>query len=208
MTITLETYVGWEEPQHFAGCKSPRWLVDWRTDDKQLRRRYEGVAHECANDECQHGGWFQRTTVRIVCPSCQLAVVIRGEEAGTSEGTAAATTHGYGLPPRKVAGLLLWPGEPYLHYGRLSSDEPYDFVVTGPRVKKVTEADVVGTISQSRGKRDAVTWSATALPSPEGPYGYGRIRWAKASTDGSPLRTVNAAARWVGARLAEAGGGS
>lgn len=208
MTTAIDTYLGWDEPQHYDGCKRPMWSVAFRRDEKELRGRGGLEAHDCANESCQHGDWYPRTTVRVVCTSCQAAVVVRGEDAGKSWGSAANTTHGYGLPPRRLAGLLLWPGEPYLNFGRLSSDEPYDLVVTRLGVKKVSEADVVGLISQSFGKRGGTTWTAAAVPSPDGSYGAGqRIRWSKVSTEGSPLRTVAAAARWVGARLAEAESG-
>lgn len=206
VTTAIETYLGWEQPEHLAGCKRPMWAVDFRTDPEEFRYRYNGgdsQPHSCPNEDCGHGDRYPRTTVRIVCPSCQAAIVIRGEDAHTSRGMTANTTHGFGLPPRKVAGLLLWPGEPFLSFGRLSSDEPYDFVVTRLGVKRVTETDVVGQISQSRGKRNAVTWTAAALPAPNGRYGYGRIRWSQVSGEASPLRTVMGAARWVAARLAE-----
>lgn len=208
MTTAIDTYLGWDQPEHFDGCKRPTWSVTFRRDERELRGRGGMEAHDCANEACQHGDWYARTTVRVVCTSCQAALVVRGEDAGMSSGSAKNTTHGYGLPPRRVAGLLLWPGEPYLNFGRLRSDEPYDLVVTRPGVKTVSEADIVGLIGQSIGKRHATTWTAAALPSPDGPYGVGQhIRWSKVSTDGKPLRSVGAAARWVAARLAEAEAG-
>lgn len=205
MTTVQATYLGWEQPEHLAGCKRPAWNVDFRTDPEEFRYRYAGGdshPHSCPNDECEHGDRYPRTTVRIVCTSCQVAVVIVGEECHTSRGMTANTTHGFGLPPRKVAGLLLWPGEPFLDFGRLSTDEPYDFLVTGPGVKRVTRANVVGVIMQTRGKRGGVTWSAAVGPC-DSKYLRGRIDWSRHSGDETTLRTVMAAARWVGARLAE-----
>ena len=197
MTSVLETYLGWDEPQHLAGCKRPSWSVDMRTDHDEWRDRHGGDAHSCPNDECQHGDRYERTTVRIVCRSCQAALVIRGEDASVSEG--AYVTHGYGQPPRTVAGLLLWPGEPWLNLGRLSSDEPYDFVVTRKGVTRVTESDVVGVITQGRGKRGAIIWNAGALPTPGK---YARLNWGATNED-RPARTVMAAARWIAAQLFE-----
>lgn len=197
MTSALETYLGWEEPQHLAGCKRPAWSVDIRTDQGEFRGRHDGEAHACRNEDCVHGDRYARTTVRIVCRSCQAATVVRGEEAGTSQGTYVA--YGYGQPPRTMAGLLLWPGEPWLYYGRLNSDEPYDYVATRKGVTRVTEADVVGVITQARSKRGAIIWQAGALPTPAQ---YGRFNWG-ATNDDKPARTVAAAAKWIAARLAE-----
>ncbi|MBZ6175559.1 hypothetical protein KVH24_23300 [Streptomyces olivaceus] len=201
MSSVLETYLGWEEPQHLEGCKRPSWQVDFRTDHDELRDRLGGDAHACANDTCDHSDRLARTTVRIVCSSCPAAVVIRGDEASASQG--AHTTHGYGQQPRTMAGLLLWPGEPWLYFGRLSTDEPYDYVVTRKGVKRVTEADVVGVITQTRGKRGAVVWQAGAQPTPS-KYGgkYARFNWERVSGD-KPLRTVAAAAKWIAAQLTE-----
>jgi hypothetical protein len=202
VTTVQDTYLGWEQPEHLAGCKRPVWTVDFRTDPDEFRGRHDGDAHACPNDDCQHGDRYPRTTVRIVCTSCQTAVVIRGEECSTSWGMTANTTYGYGLPPRRVAGLLLWPGEPFLNIGRLNSDEPYDLLVTRTGVKRVTRADVVGVIMQTRGKRNAVTYSAATDPR-DNEHMRGRIDWARRSSDDGTLRTVTAAARWIGARLAE-----
>lgn len=202
MTTVQATYLGWEQPEHLASCKRPQWSVDFRTDEGEFRERFSGDAHTCPNDECGHGDRYPRTTVRIVCPSCQAAVVIRGEDCHTSRGMTANTTYGYGLPPRRVAGLLLWPGEPFLDFGRLRTDEPYDLLVTRPGVQRVTRADVVGVIMQTRGKRSAITWSAATDPR-DSKYLRGRIDWARHSSDDGTLRTVTAAARWIAARLAE-----
>ncbi|MFJ5156367.1 hypothetical protein ACIQCF_33365 [Streptomyces sp. NPDC088353] len=201
MTSVIETYLGWQEPQHLADCRKPAWSLDYRMDDNEFRDRHGGEAHSCPNEACDHGDRYPRITVRMVCPSCQTATVIRGEAHSINQDTTSTTTHGYGLPPRKLAGLLLWPGEPYLNVGRLGSADPYDFVVTPLGVKRVTEADVVGVITQSRGKRRAVTWSAAALPTPGR---YGRFNWGRTNED--TLRTVAAAAKWIAAQTAEAGG--
>ena len=199
MTSALETYLGWEEPQHLASCKRPAWSVDVRTDQGEFRGRHDGEAHACRNEDCAHGDRYDRTTVRIVCRSCQAALVVHGEDAHTSQGTTGHTTHGYGQQPRTMAGLLLWPGEPWLNIGRLRSDEPYDYVVTRKGVTRVTEADVVGVITQGRGKRGATVWDAGALPTPGK---YVRLNWGCTNKD-KPARSVAAAAKWIAARLAE-----
>ncbi|MFJ6659674.1 hypothetical protein ACIQNG_25475 [Streptomyces sp. NPDC091377] len=199
MTSVLETYLGWEQPGHLAGCKRPSWLVDIRTDRDEFRGRDGGDAHKCANEECGHGDRYERSTVRIVCPSCQAAVVVRGEDASVRRGTVANLTHGYGLPARTVAGLLLWPGEPWLRLGRYDSAEPYDFLVTGKGVTRPAEADVVGVITRRSGKRGGVVWSAAARPSPGR---YSRFNWGVSNED-CPARTIAAAAKWIADRLSE-----
>lgn len=201
MTTVQATYLGWEQLEHLASCKRPAWQVDFRTDEDEIRARYGGDAHDCSNDECVHGDRYAKTTVRIVCTSCQAALVIEGEGCSASLGMTANTTYGYGLPPRKLAGLLLWPGEPFLDFGRLRTGEPYDFLVTRPGVKHVTRADVVGVIMQTRGKRNAVTWSAAVGPR-DNRYARGRVDWTRHSGDDATLRTVAAAARWIAAQLA------
>lgn len=213
MKSALDTYLGWETPQHFKGCKRPAWDVAVRSDKREYRRdRGFGeppLAHSCPDEHCMHGNSFAQTTVRIVCLSCGAAQLVTGEDTGdTGASTTSTKRLAYGLPPRRVAGLLLWPAEPWLDFGRALDPEPYDFVVTRTGVKRVTEDVVVGQLTQGRGKLGGVVWAALAVPNPEGQYGYGqRIRWVQCNdgrgTGGSPLRTVTAAARWVGARFAE-----
>lgn len=203
MRQTQDTYLGWQQPEHLVGCTRPVWSVDFRTDPDEWRDRYGGDEHSCPNDSCGHGHRYAKTTIRVVCTSCQAALVIRGEECSTSRGTTSNTTHGYGLPPRRVAGLLLWPGEPRLNVGRLGTDEPYDLLVTRPGVKQaeLEEEDVVGQITQTRGKRGGVVWTAAAVPTPRGPYGAGLgLRWANAQ-DG--FKTIAAAAKWINAKIEE-----
>jgi hypothetical protein len=204
MTTATSTYVGWDLLQHFDGCARPEWTVDVRTEDDVFRAREGGGKHECANEECEHrGDRFRQTTVRIVCFSCTRAHTLASEDC-LSVGSAKTLTKGYGQPPRRMAGLLLWPGEPFLSFGRLATDEPWDYIITRPGVTRVTETDVVGSIGQGRGKRGGVCWSVAAVRSDDGPYGIRPLRFAHAETS---LRTVAAAAKWAAAQLAEAGGG-
>jgi hypothetical protein len=208
VTTVQSTYLGWEQPAHFEGCKRPQWLVDFRTDEDEFRYRYDGGdsgSHSCPNEECGHGDRYTRTTIRMVCPSCEAAVVFRGE-GSHHWGSVANIAHGYGLPPRRVAGLLLWPGEPFLNFGRLNSDEPYDFLVTRPGVQRVTRADVVGVIMQTRGRRGGTTWAAGTDPR-DSKYLRSRIDWARRSEDDATLRSVTAAAKWIAAQLPPTGTG-
>ncbi|MGW6739689.1 hypothetical protein ACWGDX_02895 [Streptomyces sp. NPDC055025] len=198
MSVVLDTYLGWERLTHRPTCKRPAWTVDVRINDSEYRSLHGGPSHSCPNEDCGHANSYEATTVRIVCTSCGVAETITGERAGRS---STSTRHiGYGLQPRRLAGVYLYPGEPFLDFGRLNTTEPFDFVVTAERVERVEERHVVGQIQQGRGKRGAVTWSAGAVPSRDGRYGYGRyghIRWTHA-VDG--LRTVAAAAKWIAAQ--------
>jgi hypothetical protein len=208
----LDTYLGWDQPQHHTGCKRPQWDVGVRRDERAYRHHYNGeppLKHNCPEEECRHGNSFTEVMVRIVCTSCGAAQVVTGEDTpDTGMTTTSTKTLGYGLAPRQAAGLLLWPGQPWLDFGRALDDEPHDFVVTRTRVKQVTKDTVVGQLTQSRGGRGGVVWTALAVPDPQGQFGYGqRIRFVHANDGrgrgGSALRTVAAAAKWIGARLAE-----
>lgn len=215
MTSVLDSYLGWEQLQHLADCARPSWEVGIR-DEKVYRPCGFGeppLRHACPDEGCEHGNDFVQTVVRVVCRSCGAAHVITGERTPDTGRTDTSTRHlGYGLPPRRVAGLLLWPGQPWLPVGRAADAEPHDFVVTGPDAAEVTEATVVGQITQGRGKLGGLVWTALAVADPQGPYGFGqRVRWAHANDGrlrgGRPLRTVGAAARWIADRLAEQSGG-
>ena len=190
MTSALDSYLGWDLLTHRPGCARPSWTVDVRTTHDEFRSRHGGPVHDCQNGECGHGDKYTSTTVRIVCTSCGLTETITGETGTGDTGRSTGSTRdlGYGLAPRRVAGLHLYPGE------------PHDFVVTVARVDRVTTADVVGQITQTLGRRGGVQWSATAVPAPDGRFGLGHIRWAHAQ-DGH--RTVAAAAKWIYARVVD-----
>lgn len=212
MKSPLDTYLGWEQPTHHQGCTRPVWDIGIRTEEDAVRsggRMGQIVKHACCDEFCSHHGTFTQTVVRLVCKSCGAAQVIYGEK---TEDTGAVITStkwlGYGLPPRKAAGMLLWAAEPFLRTGRANGPEPHDYVVTRAKAKAVTEDTVVGQITQSRGSQGGLVWTALAVPDPEGPYGFGQmLRWAHANDGrgrgGSPLRTVTAAARWIGDRMAD-----
>ncbi|MFJ1664841.1 hypothetical protein ACIOK4_00340 [Streptomyces bottropensis] len=201
MTTAQQTYLGWDLLVHFEGCEKPAWTVDAKVEDDVFRARHGGGEHECPNEDCGHDDRFRRTTVRIVCFSCTRAYLLDSEDE-LQAGQPETITKGYGQPPRRIAGLLLWPGDPFLSWGRLSTDEPWDFVVTHAGVKRVAQDDVVALVSQARGKRGAVCWSAVAARSDDGPYGLRPLRFAHAA---ERLRSVSAAAKWAAARLVEAG---
>ncbi|MBK3630404.1 hypothetical protein JHN59_37530 [Streptomyces sp. MBT49] len=218
MISPLDTYLGWDEPEHRDGCKRPKWDIGMRTE-KDVFRHVERYGepqpkHACPDEYCDHGTSFDKVMVRLVCRSCGVAHVISGEMGHQTGHTETSTqVLGYGLAPRQAAGLLLWPGHPWLSAGMLAADEPHDFVLTRIGVKQVTADTVVGQITQSRGKLGGIVWTALAVPDPNGQYGYGQLlRWAHANDGrgrgGAALRSIPAAARWIGARLAEAKAGA
>ncbi|MFD9445479.1 hypothetical protein ACFWBR_42460 [Streptomyces sp. NPDC060006] len=213
MKSILDSYLGWDRPEHRKGCKRPAWDIGIRVE-KDEYRGYRGFGepvhkHTCTEDDgyCNHGNTFDKTVVRIVCKSCGAARVITGERTEDTRDTQTNTERlGYGLAPRQQAGLLLWPAEPA--YGRDLADELHDFVVTRTGTKQVTADAVVGTLIQGRGKLGGRLWTALAVPDPDGEYGYLQpVRFAQCNDGrgrgGAPLRTLGAAARWVAARLAE-----
>ncbi|MET7982555.1 hypothetical protein [Streptomyces sp. NPDC005281] len=213
MISPLDTYLGWDKPEHLKGCKRPSWDIGIRDEERTARYQYRGddpIKHSCPQEDCGHRNTFTQTMIRIVCKSCGAAELITREKTADTRTLPTSTTAlGYGLAPRQVAGLLLWPGHPYLDIGSYRTDDPHDFVLTRTGVKEVTEASIVGQITQGRGDRGGIVWTALAVPDPKGQFGYGqRIRWAHANDGrgrgGTPLRTVPAAVKWIGARLAEA----
>lgn len=205
MSSVQETYLGWEELTHRAGCVKPGFEVSVRRTDDALRYHSglayeERVEHGCKDEYCGHRNTFTETVVRIVCRSCGVAEVITGEDTeDTGRSSTSTKWLGYGMAPRRMAGLLLWPGDPWLTPGRAESAEPHDFLVTGPGAKRVTKEDVLGQVTQGRGKRGAVMWTGCAVPREDGPYGMlDKIRWAQVR-DG--FKTPAAAAKWIATEL-------
>jgi hypothetical protein len=188
-----ESYLGWDVLAHFKGCAKPAWTVDVKTeyDAYRHRDRDSTAPHSCPDEECGHGPRYERTTVRIVCLSCTALHIIHAE---MSLRQTPAQHAGYGLPPERKAGLLLWPGEPVLSFGRLATEEPFDYLVTRPGVSRPGKDNVVGEITQTRGRRGAVLYAAVAQLDPAGEYGYGDHRWAHAAEG---LRSVGSAAKWI-----------
>ncbi|WP_181791416.1 hypothetical protein [Streptomyces phytophilus] len=215
MNRVEDSYLGWELLQHQPNCPRPRWTVDVRTadayrSDRSYYRDEPGPGHSCPDEDCGHGPGFREIRVRVVCTACGTAHLITGEDTAETGQTTTSTRYlGYGMAPRHMAGLYLYPGQPWLDLGRANTEWPHDFLVTTAKVNRVTRADVAGSITQSRGRRGAVQWAACAVPSEDGQYGFGfagtdALRWAAAS-DG--MRTVAAAAKWIAAQLDRAAGG-
>ncbi|MFI6528771.1 hypothetical protein [Streptomyces uncialis] len=182
-----DTYLGWRELGHEQGCVRPSWTVDIR-EDEHYRSSYEGAVerHSCQNEDCDHSGTYPRTTVRVVCLVCHTVHVISGESGSTRTTSTRAT--GFGEKARKVAGLYLWPGQPWF------DNEPHEFLVTQGRCHRPQASDVVGEIHEGRGPRGGKQFSALALPVPNGTYGIGTLRWMRAKEG---FASCSAAAKWI-----------
>ncbi|MFF2651692.1 hypothetical protein [Streptomyces sp. NPDC058045] len=196
MNLTIQdTYFDWRQLSHAVGCARPSWTVDLR-EDQGYRSSYATArpVHGCPDEDCDHGSTFPRLTVRVVCSSCHTAHVIRGENP-TFRLTTTKTT-GVGEAPRRVAGLCLWPGMPWF------DGEPHQWLATRTAPVRVQPADVVGEIHEERGPRGGTRYAALALPTPDGRYGLGTLRWQRVQED---LRTLAAAAKWIAAQHPEDG---
>ncbi|MCT9092622.1 hypothetical protein N4G70_27690 [Streptomyces sp. ASQP_92] len=188
-----DIYLGWTDLPHGPGCAFSSWAVDIR-EDEHFRSSYGGATtrHTCPDEDCDHGRSYARTTVRVVCLSCHCAHLISGESISSQAATTKAT--GFGEAPRKVAGLYLWPGEPWF------DDEPHEFLVTHDKPKRVQASNVIGSIHEGRGPRGGKQFSATALPATNGTYGYGKLRWSRAEKG---FTSLYAAAKWIAAQAPE-----
>ncbi|MEV0527085.1 hypothetical protein AB0I66_26995 [Streptomyces sp. NPDC050439] len=182
-----DTYFGWRGLAHRSDCRSPAWSVDVRVDEG-FRPSYGSALgqHVCSDEDCDHNSSYTRTTLRVICPSCHTAHVIRGEAMTDAHTTTKAV--GFGEEPRKIAGLLLWPG------GAWFDGEPHEWIVTGRKMARVQRSDVMGQISEGRGPRGGKQDAAVALPTPDGTYGFGKDRWARARNG---FKSLPAAAKWI-----------
>lgn len=190
-----DTYLGWSELAHAVACKRPVWAVDTRTEHDVWRERTRGsdVDHQCPDEECG----YDRHSVRIVCRSCGCAYLVHSEQRPTPTDTNFL---GFGQQPRKVGGLLLWPGEPMTTFGMSARDGrhvPYGLLVTRPGVTRPVREDLVGEIVQSLTPRGALRYSAVAGLDPNGSFGYGEFRWEAAA---ERLPSIPAAAKWIAAQ--------
>lgn len=199
MSTVQSTYLGWSNLAHAADCLKPLW--DVQTQAESASDPDGRASRACNHEGCDHGDHFEKTTIRIVCRSCGRAHVLGGEIYSESHTTVDRI--GYGSTPRKVAGLLLWPGQPWFRAGRASHEHPHDFLVTRPGVTRVAESDVVGCIYLWKGKLGGLTWAAAAVQDPNGTFAPGKLRWKRVREG---LRTSTAAAKFIAAEVAAADG--
>jgi len=196
MTQLLNTYLAWDELEHRPGCAKPSWTVDIRTEHNVYRSVANGERHACRRPECGHTDRYDETSVRIVCVSCGIVHIMSGDAGGLR--TRSTKAIGYGRPPVKAGGVFLYPGEPLLHgWGNGEDSEPEGYLVTRTKVDRVTADNVIGAVFKARGPRRGVKWAATAIPSPDGEYGFGPVRWARRA---EALSSFTAAAKWIAAQ--------
>ncbi|MEU1312554.1 hypothetical protein ABZ419_27195 [Streptomyces cinnamoneus] len=194
----IAAHLEWQPFAHRPDCAKPVWEVDHQTVSDKLRPRREGPKHSCPNEECGHHDHYDRITVRLLCRSCDTVRLISGEEHTTRTTTTARI--GYGQPPKKVAGLWLYPGPPLLDLRDYAT--PGAYLCSREKVDRLSEEDIVGVVSEGRGKRGGTVWHAAIGPDfhppARGLSGY--ATWAKNSGE-KPFSTVTAAAKWVAAEL-------
>ncbi|MEU5284166.1 hypothetical protein AB0G97_09115 [Streptomyces sp. NPDC020755] len=198
MSTLTDSYLAWDELDHKSGCPRASWTVDLRTEPDAYRSLTRGTSHACPTEECGHGDRYEKTTVRIVCTTCGIVHTMSGDADDKRRTSTQAI--GYGQPPKRAGGLWLYPGPPLLHGWGGPDGEPEGYLVTRTSVDRVTVDNVIGSIHQGRGPRRGVQWSAAALPDPQGEYGYGLTRWARACSE---LRSFTAAAKWIAAQAGE-----
>ncbi|MGA5598999.1 hypothetical protein ACPCSE_32685 [Streptomyces cellulosae] len=194
----IAAHLEWQPLAHRPDCAKPVWEVDQQTVASKLRPRREGPEHSCPNEECGHRDHYDRITLRVLCRSCGTAHLISGEEYTTRTTTTVRT--GYGQPPKRVAGLWLYPGPPLLDLR--GYDSPGAYLCSRNKVDRLSEDDIVGTVTEGRGKRGGTVWHAAVGPDFRPPAGglSGYALWAKTSGE-KPFTSVTAAAKWVAAEL-------
>ncbi|MFF3958773.1 hypothetical protein ACFYY1_37055 [Streptomyces sp. NPDC001890] len=190
----IAAHLDWQPFSHRPDCAKPAWEVAQQAKSDALRVRRGGPEHSCPNEECGHRDHYDRITVRVLCRSCGTVHLISGEEPTTRSTTTAST--GYGQPPKRMGGLWLYPGPPLIDVSWEKSG-PGAYLCSREKVDRLSEGDIVGVISEGRGKRGATIWSAAIGPDFR-PAGY--TIWAKNSGD-KAFATVAAAAKWVTAEL-------
>lgn len=196
-----DTYLGWDQLTHGINCAAPAWDIDVRREEgaHPLSHRQD-LQHSCSNENCSHHNLFTRVTVRVICRSCTTAHLISGEDLTQERTTTEAI--GYGQPPRRMAGLYLWPSEPVLFgYGPGTSghdDQPRSYLATAHLVERVTPQDCVGVIGRHPTARSRELWWASAISIPlpgrlTAEYG---LNWARRASE---LPSLDAAAEWIAA---------
>ncbi|MEW2164345.1 hypothetical protein AB0912_15335 [Streptomyces sp. NPDC007084] len=193
MNPVTDLYLGWETLTHAEPCPAPVWEPQLRIDQgRRGRLLSRDLEHTCQAEECEHGIFFTRFTVRLVCRACGAVHSVSGEDVGTSR--TSTTAIGYGLPPQEHEGLWLWPGEQVLLD---AGGGTRDWLITRVPVAPVRVQDIAGLICRHRTAGGHLRWQANAVPDHTGPYGDQQLRWARRESD---HRTVEIAAEWVAAQ--------
>ncbi|MFI9214278.1 hypothetical protein ACIGW7_39885 [Streptomyces sp. NPDC053253] len=194
----IASHLEWTPFAHLPDCAKPVWEVDHQTVVDKRRPLHEGSEHACSNEECGHHARHDLITVRLLCRSCDAVRLISGEDYTTETTTTARI--GYGQPPKRVAGLWLYPGPPLLKLRDHTT--PGAYLCSREKVDRLSEEDIVGAVTEGRGKRGATIWHAAIGPAFHPPISglTGYAVWAKNSGE-KPFTSVTAAAKWVAAEL-------
>lgn len=188
MHLIEELYLGWQQLTHTTACPNPVWdSVEWRRDEGARLVQQGAEAHECISGDCDHGNGFDRVQFRLLCRDCQTVHVLDGEGLGSTVTTTALT--GWGQPPRKTAGMWLWPGETATPDGR-----PHDYLVTRDPVTPATPGALHGLITSYWDSVGTPLWIAYAHHHPDGTHKRGRLTFTHRT---NALTTVQDAARWI-----------
>lgn len=182
MHSALAIYLGWQPLAHADGCRTTGWEVDTQTT-------YGAGGNPDAS----------ASSLRLLCRECGTV----REHGGRPDSlhTSRTADAGYGQPPKRAAGLWLYPGTPLL---RGESLPPYEYLCTRRPADRIDPDDVVGLIRQARTVRGRTVWTAMAGP-----------EWALSSLDGpTPVcswqhtcgderfNTPTGAAKWIARTVA------
>lgn len=188
MHLIEELYLGWQPLTHTITCPAPTWdSVELRHDEGARQVATGAEAHECISGDCGHENTFGRVQVRLLCRDCDTVYVLAGEGLGSTCTTTALT--GWGQPPRKLAGVWLWPGEAATAEGR-----PHDYFVTRDPAAPATPGALLGLITSYWDSVGAPLWIAYAHHHPDGAHKRDRLTFIH-RTDA--LTSVEDAVRWV-----------
>lgn len=188
MHLIEDLYLGWQPLTHTLDCPTPAWdVAELRFDDGIRRVGAHVEPHACATEGCSHADGFPRVQLRLLCRNCQTVYTVSGEALSTLCTTTSLT--GWGQPPRQVAGVWLWPGQP-----ADAEHQPHDYLVTRDRVTQVTPANLAGIITKYWDSEGRPRWIAGADLNPDGAHQIHSLRWTHRSAG---LETLDEAVRWV-----------
>ncbi|MBV6700255.1 hypothetical protein KV557_24650 [Kitasatospora aureofaciens] len=206
MPDSLETHLGYQRLDHKQDCKKPSFEIDLR--QSKGYRDYPASGHVCTagqHDEdgydCDHANTYSKTTIRIICQSCEQAYELRGEDVTLS--SRSPQDLAVDLHPKRTAGLYLYEGPRRNIY----NGQPEWILVAHNEAGgrwPVAEEHVAGIIFPKSGKRGGLKWTANAgmQINPTKPRGdFFRHTWERYADTEFP--TPAAAAKWIGAVGAE-----
>lgn len=204
----LTAHLGFQSPQHKAGCTATGWDVDYRREPNTSRST-DDTGHSCpqADNDCRHGDTFEKLQVRILCRHCGAATLLVAEEP-RDKGLRTTGQLGYGTAPRKIGSLWVYTGPPP-EFGLLSDTpgEPRWYLVARSQADRLTPDDVVGVIWPADGKRLAPGFTASTDLVPFGEPDWNTPQpWAfkhQARADDLHFRTIGAAVKWIEQQLTD-----